>query len=128
MSFLSIELGKHRFKVLLLDKEHGTIIVRNDLTLTIPPTDDFKAQVTEKLREFIKHYDVTDRKICLTIADPNIITLKNAIFPSMPQSELVSAIVCDAKEEGVLNDDSILCNYEIVKEFTGDDDTKKVAR
>ena len=127
MSFLSIELGKHRFKVLLLDKEHGAIVVRSDLTLTIPPTDDFKVLVTEKLREFIRRYDVTDRKIYLTIADPNIITLKNAIFPIMPHTDLVSAITWHAKEEGLLSEDSVLCNYEIVKEFTGDDETKKIA-
>ncbi len=126
MPFLSIELGKHQFKVLLLEREKDTLVVRHDLALIIPP-EFIKSKIPEALKDFIRRYDVTDHKVFLTLSDPNVITLKNAIFPLMPPSELVGAITWHAKEEGVLTEDAILFNYEAVKEFEDSDGTKKVA-
>ena len=127
MPFLSIELGKHRFKVILLERSKDVLTVQQDLTLTIMPSEDFSAKVSSTLREFIRRYDVTDRKVYLTIADPNVITLRNSVFPVLSPAELVPAITWHAKEEGVLTDETAVFNYEIVKEFTGEDGAKKMA-
>ena len=127
MPFLSIELGKHRFKVLLLEHAQGALVVRQDLTLTIMPSEDFSARVSETLREFIRRNDVADRKVFLTIADPNVIMLKNVVLPLIPHAELVPALIWHAKEEGTLNEETLLFNYEIVKEFTSEDGAKKIA-
>ena len=126
MSFLSIELGKHQFKVLLLEKEKDTLVVRQDLSLIIPP-EFIKSKIPETLKDFIRKYDVADRKAFLTLSDPSVITLKNAVFPLMAPAELVPAITWHAKEEGALNEDAILFNYEVVKEFEDADGAKKVA-
>jgi len=125
-SFLSIELGKHQFKVLLLEKEKDALVVRHDLALIIPP-EFIKSRIPEALKDFIRQYDVTDRKVFLTLSDPNVITFKNAVFPVMPPAELVPAITWHAKEEGALTEDAILFNYEIIKEFEDSDGAKKVA-
>ncbi len=127
MPFLSIELGKHRFKVILLDRTKDVLTVQQDMMLTIMPSEDFSSKVTEMLRDFIYRYDVTDRKVYLTIADPNVIILKNAVFPVLPPAELVPAITWHAKEEGALSEDSTVVNYEVVKQFTGDDGAQKEA-
>ncbi len=127
MPFLSIELGKHRFKVLLLERTKEVLTVQKYLTLTIMPSEDFSEKVSSTLRDFIRRYDVTERKVYLTIADPNVIMLKNAVFPVLSPSELVPAIAWHAKEEGTLSEDTVLFNYEVVKEFTGDDGAKKMA-
>lgn len=126
MPFLSIELGKHQLKVLLLDRERDALVVRHDLALIIPP-DFVKSNIHEALKDFIKRYDVTDRKVFLTLSDPSVITLKNAIFPLMSPAELVGAITWHVKEEGALTEDVVLYNYEIVKEFEDSDGAKKVA-
>jgi Tfp pilus assembly PilM family ATPase len=125
-SFLSIELGRHLLKVLLLEKEKDVLVVHQDLSLIIPP-EFIKSKIPEALKEFIRKYDVTDRKVFLTLSDPSVITLKNAVFPLMPQAELVSAIAWHAKEEGVLTEDVIFFSYEVVKEFEDSDSVKKVA-
>ncbi len=125
-SFLSIELGKHQFKVLLLEREKDVLVVRHDLALIIPP-EFVKSPIPEALKEFIRKYDVRDRKVFLTLSDPNVITLKNAVFPLMPAAELVAAITWHAKEEGALTEDAVFFNYEIVKEFEDPDGAKKVA-
>jgi len=125
-SFLSIELGKHQFKVLLLEREKDVLVVRQDLALIIPP-DFIKSKIPEALKDFIRRYDVTDKKIFLTLSDPAVITLKNAVFPLMPATELVTAIAWHAKEEGALTEDVIFFNYEVVKEFEDADGVKKVA-
>jgi len=127
MPFLSIELGKHRFKAILLERTRDVLTVHQDLTLTIMPSEDFSAKVTSTLRDFIRRYDVTDRKVYLTVADPNVITLKNTVFPVLSPSELVPAISWHAREEGALSEDSAIFNYEVVKEFTGDDGAQKEA-
>lgn len=126
MSFLSIELGKHQLKVLLLEREKDVLVVRQDLALIIPP-EFIKSKVPETLRDFIKRYGLTDHRVWLTLSDPNVITLKNAVFPLMPPAELVSAITWHAKEEGSLTEDVVFFNYEIVKEFEDPDGAKKVA-
>lgn len=126
MSFLAIELGKHQLKVLLLEKERDTLVVHQDLALIIPP-EFIKSKIPEALKEFIRKYDVTDRKVFLTLSDPSVITLKNAVFPIMPSVELLPAINWHAKEEGILTEDSILFNYEIVKEFEDSDGAKKLS-
>ena len=126
MSFLSIELGKHQLKVLLLDREKDALVVRQDLALIIPP-EFVKSKIPETIGDFIKRYDVTDRKVFLTLSDPNVITLKNAVFPLMPPTELVAAITWHAKEEGSSAEDASVFNYEIVKEFEDSDGAKKIA-
>jgi Tfp pilus assembly PilM family ATPase len=125
-SFLSIELGKHQLKVLLLEREKDALVVRRDLALIIPP-EFIKSKIPETIKEFIQQYDVTDRKVFLTLSDPSVITLKNAVFPLMPFSELVPAISWHAKEEGALTEDTVLFNYEIAKEFEDVESIKKVA-
>ncbi len=125
-SFLSIELGKHQLKVLLLEREKDVLVVRHDLSLIIPP-EFVKSPIPDSLKEFIRRYDVTDRKVFLTLSDPAVITLKNAVFPLMPATELVAAIAWHAKEEGALTEDVIFFNYEVVKEFEDADGVKKVA-
>jgi Tfp pilus assembly PilM family ATPase len=127
MPFLSIELGKHRFKVLLLERTKDALTVRQDLTLTIMPSEDFNARVSETLRDFIYRYDVTDRKVYLAIADPNVLSLRNVVLPALPPNELVPALIWHAKEEGTLTEETTLFNYEIVKEFTGEDGAKKMS-
>jgi Tfp pilus assembly PilM family ATPase len=126
MPFLSIEFGKHQFKVLLLEREKDTLVVRHDLALIIPP-EFIKSKIPEALKDFIRRYDVTDRKVFLILSDPGVITLKNAIFPLMPPAELVGAITWHAKEDGVLTEDVTLFNYEAVKEFEDSDGAKKIA-
>jgi Tfp pilus assembly PilM family ATPase len=126
MSFLSIELGKHQIKVLLLEREKDALVVLHDLALIIPP-EFSKSKIPEVLKDFIRRYDVTDRKAFLTLSDPGVITLKNAIFPLMPTTELVAAITWHVKEEGALTEDSVFFSYEIVKEFEDSDGAKKVA-
>jgi Tfp pilus assembly PilM family ATPase len=126
MPFLSIELGKHQLKVLLLEREKEGLTIRHDLTLVIPP-EFIKSKIPEALKDFIRHYDVTDRKVFLTLSDPSVITLENAVFPLMPPAELVAAIMWHAKEEGSLTEDVTLFNYEIVKEFEDAEGAKKVA-
>ena len=126
MSFLSIELGKHQLKVLLLEREKDALVVRHDLALILPP-EFVKSKIPEALKDFIRQYDVTDRKVFLTLSDPSVITLKNAVFPLMAPAELAPAITWHAKEEGALTEDAILFNYEIVKEFEDSDGAKKVA-
>jgi len=126
MPFLSIEFGKHQLKVLLLEREKDALVVRHDLALVIPP-EFVKSKIPETLKDFIRRYDVTDRKVFLTLSDPGVIALKNAIFPLMPPAELVGAITWHAKEEGILTEDVVLFNYEIVKEFEDSDGAKKVA-
>ncbi len=126
MSFLSIELGKHQFKVLLLEREKDVLVIRQDLALIIPP-EFIKSKIPEALKDFMRRYDVTDHKIFLTLSDPSVITLKNAVFPLMATGELVAAIAWHAKEEGVLTEDVIFFSYEIVKEFEDSEGAKKVA-
>ncbi|MFH0985188.1 MAG: hypothetical protein V1882_06585 [Candidatus Omnitrophota bacterium] len=126
MPFLSIEFGKHQLKILLLEREKDALAVRHDRAVIIPP-GFVKSNIPEVLKDFIKQYDVTDRKVFLTLSDPGVITLKNAIFPLMSAAELVGAITWHAKEEGALTEDVVLFNYEIVKEFEDSDGTKKVA-
>lgn len=126
MSFLSIELGKHQLKVLLLEREKDTLVVRQDLALIIPP-EFIKSKIPEILKDFIRKYGITDHKVFLTLSDPSVITLKNAVFPLMPTPELVPAITWHAKEEGASSEDASVFNYEIVKEFEDSDGAKKVA-
>ena len=126
MPFLSIELGKHHLKVLLLEREKDALSIRHDLTLTLSP-ELMKSKIPEALRDFIRHYDVTDHKVFLTLSDPSVITLENAVFPLMPPAELVAAVMWHAKEEGSLTEDVTLFNYEIVKEFEDSEGAKKVA-
>ena len=126
MSFLSIELGKHQLKVLLLEREKDILVVKQDLAMIIPP-EFVKSKIPETLKDFIRRYGVTDHKVFLTSSDPGVIALKNAVFPLMPPAELVPAITWHAKEEGVLAEDTIFFNYEIVKEFEDSDGAKKVA-
>lgn len=127
MSFLSIELGKHRFKVLLLERAKDSLILQQDMSLTIMPSEDFNARVAAALREFIDRYDVTDRKVYLSISDPNVIALKNVTLPALHPAELIPALTWHAKEEGVLTEETLLFNYEVVKEFTGEDGAKKLS-
>jgi len=126
MSFLSIELGKHQLKVLLLEREKDVLVVRQNLALIIPP-EFIKSKIPETLKDFFRRYDVTDRRVFLTLSDPDVITLKNVALPLMPPAELVPAITWHAKEEGALSEDAILFNYEIAKEFEDPDGAKKVA-
>jgi Tfp pilus assembly PilM family ATPase len=126
MSFLSVELGKHQFKVLLLEREKDVLVVRRDLSLLIPP-EFIKSKIPETIKDFIRQYDVTDRKVFLTLSDPDVIALKNAVFPLMPPAELVAAITWHAKEEGALTEETTFFNYEVVKEFEDSDGAKKVA-
>ncbi len=125
-SFLSIEIGKRQVKVLLLDREKDTLVVRQDLNMIIPP-EFVKSKIPETLKEFIRKYDVTDRKVYLSISDPNEINLRNAVFPLMPPAELVQAISWHAKEEGALTEETVFFNYDIAKEFEDPDGAKKVA-
>lgn len=126
MSFLSIELGKHQFKVLLLDREKDGLAVRQELALIIPP-EFVQSKIPEALGEFIRKHDVADRRILLTLSDPGVIALKNAVFPLMPPGELAQAIAWHAKEEGLLTEDAALFSYEVVKEFEDPDGAKKAA-
>jgi len=127
MPFLSIELGKHRFKVLALERTKESLTVLHDLTLTVLPNEDFKARVTESLRDFIHRFGITDHKVFLTLSDPGVIMLRNTVLPVMASSEIVPALQWHAKEEGLFGDDAVLFNYEIVHEFIGADDAKKWA-
>lgn len=126
MSFLSIELGKHQLKVLLLEREKDGLVIHQDLSMIIPP-EFVKSKIPETLKDFIHRYGVINHKVFLTLSDPSVITLKNAVFPLMPVPELVAAISWHAKEEGVLTEDTTFFNYEVVKEFEDSDSAKKVA-
>ena len=126
MPFLSIEWGASQFKALLLEKEKDALVVLQDLTIPIFP-GFIKSKIPEALKDFIRKYDVTDRKVFLTLSDPAMIALKNAIFPVMPPSELVSAIAWHAKEEGTLTQDTEFFNYESVKDFEDSEGAKKTA-
>lgn len=127
MPFLSIELGAGQLNAALLEKTKDGLSLRQDLALALLPGEDPQAKIRTALKDFIRKYDVTDRRVFLTIADPGIIALRNAILPAMPVSELVAAVAWHAKEEGTLNQDTQLFNYESVKEFEDADGAKKIA-
>jgi Tfp pilus assembly PilM family ATPase len=127
MSFLSIELGAGQLNAALLEKTKEGLLLHHDLALALLPGEDPLAKIRTALKDFIRKYDVTDRKVFLTVADPGIIALRNAILPAMPASELVAAVAWHAKEEGTLTQDTELFNYEVVKEFEDADGAKKIA-
>ena len=55
MPFLSIELGKHQLKVLLLEREKDGLVIHQDLSMIIPP-EFVKSKIPETLKDFIHRY------------------------------------------------------------------------
>ncbi|HNX68515.1 MAG TPA: pilus assembly protein PilM [Candidatus Omnitrophota bacterium] len=125
MQFLSLEIGRHRLKVLLLDKDGPSLVIRQEKVLTIPPTEDLKSRISETLRQFVKENKVNARKVYLTISDPRVITVKATILPAMPPKELASAIAWQAKEDGALSQENVFFNYDVVKEFSDEEGAKQ---
>lgn len=130
-SFFSFELGRHQIKILLLDREAGSLVIRAEKICVFPPTEppeeDLKSRIREALHQFRKDHPQAGRKAYLVISDPSVINIKNAVLPAMPAKELVSAISWQAKEDGLLAGDNDLCNYDVVKEFSDEEDAKKCA-
>lgn len=127
MSFLAIEVGKHRIKILLLNKERDQLNILQEMIQVVPGHEDVKINLRETLATFIKKYRITSHKVFLTIYDPNIITIRNAVLPMMPAKELVQALTWHAKDENARTQAQVLFNYQVAKEFIDDDQARKCA-
>lgn len=127
MPFLSVELGGHRIKVVLLEKAGGGISILKEAVHSVPDSENSKALRVKFLKDFADQHGVHSRKISVAISDPAVITTKNTILPVMPAAELPSAILWHAKEEGSVNEENEFFNYEVVKEFSSDDTGKQCA-
>ena len=127
MSFLSVELGGHRIKVVLLEKAGGVITILKEAVHSVPDSPNAKALRVRFLKDFVDQHGIHSRKVFLAISDPNVITTKSTILPVMPASEMALAIQWHAKEEGSVGEDQELFNYEVVKDFSGEDTGKQCA-
>lgn len=126
MPFLSVEVESRRVRAVLLEKEGGTLTILKEAVMAVPATEDPKVAGMKFLREFVKKNKIATRKIYLTISNPDMIIIKNTLLPSMPSKEIVPAITWIAREESSLNGDCQLFNYEVVKEYAGDDTAQKL--
>ncbi|HOW59547.1 MAG TPA: hypothetical protein PLO78_07480, partial [Candidatus Omnitrophota bacterium] len=127
MSFLAVEIGKHRVKILLLQKEKDQVTISQEMTHVLPSQEDIKVNLREAMLLFVRQHRISSRKVFVTIYDPNVIMIKNVILPMMPAKELVQALTWHARDEDPKSQAQVLFNYQVVKEFTDDDQAQKCA-
>lgn len=126
MPFLSVEVESRRVRVVLLEKEGGTLVILKETVSGIPATEEPVIAITKFLREFVKQNRIATRKVYLTISDPDIVMVKNTLLPAMPAKEIVPAVTWVAREEGSANEEREFFNYGVVKEYEGEDTAKKL--
>ncbi len=127
MPFLSVEVESRRVRAVLLEKEGGALVILKEAVAVVPAAEDPKGACVKFLREFVKRYRIATRKVHLTISNPDIIMIKNTLLPAMPSKEIVPALTWIAREEGSVSDDCQLFNYDVVKEYAGEDTARKLA-
>ena len=109
------ELGPGRFKLVDFETKKFS-----------PESEKTKDDQANFINAFLKkRIPVQDNEIILSILDPRHIFIKYVVLPVLPAEEIPGAAQWQLKDEIPLDLPNAYCDWQIIREFTDEDGTKK---
>jgi len=115
---LSIDLGQHTVKIAYAETKGGGVGLLGYDLKDISSAQDRAAEITAFIRDFIKANHITEKDICLTISDPESVSIKHLTIPQVPKDEIAEAAKWQLKEEISFNLDNALVDWQVISEET----------
>lgn len=78
------------------------------------------------LKQVLENNSITEKKVYLSISDPDGIFIKKLALPQMPKDELLDAVKWQLKGEFPFSPDESAADLQVVREYTDSEDAKKV--
>lgn len=83
-------------------------------------------EIAACLRQILEENSITEKKVYLSISDPDRIFIKKLTLPQMPKDELLDASRWQLKGELPFSPDESVVDLEIVRQYSDSEDAKKV--
>ncbi|MDP3142890.1 MAG: pilus assembly protein PilM, partial [Candidatus Omnitrophota bacterium] len=84
-----------------------------------------KEEAVVFINTFIKTNAIEDKDAILSISDNESILVKYLTLPVLPEAEILEAAKWQLKEEVAFDLENALIDWQVVREFTGEDNAKK---
>lgn len=123
--FLSIDFGQAFVKIAYLQSLGDNFIILNYDLKEIRSKEEKRDEIVNFINNFLKTNSISEKETFLTLSDLESIIIKQLVLPAVPKEEIQEVIKWQLKGEVPFNIENAVLDWQIVKEYSDEDGTKK---
>jgi type IV pilus assembly protein PilM len=123
--FLSIDFGQSVTKIAYMKSAGDGFKLLNYDLKNILSTEKKREETVDFINNFLKTNTILEKEVYITISDLDSVIIKSLILPVLPKGEILQAAKWQLKEDVPFDLEGALFNWQIVKEYTDQEGTKK---
>lgn len=93
-----------------------------------PPGTQTNQEAVLFIKKFLKQHHIHEKKVILTISNPEEWITKYVVLPPLPPKEVLNAIKWNLQDDLKIDLDKVSIKWSIIKEFTDDEGNPKLGQ